>query len=210
MKNKQKRLSIFNKETGLTVTIKHDTHLEDRDILNAYRLADRNIPQDQEAPADDTIENYLKDMYAEANYGPERPADLELKDVDKDKRKPGRPKAIKMVNSEHRLSVPIAEFGGLTFDDDPEQPQEDERVTAHVDCPECGEDADVSVPDHFSFSKCPSCGTKLFNAWATGTKGEVDENGYYFHADKEMIFKGTEEQEAADKKLPTDHSTPEE
>lgn len=198
MKNKQKRVSIFNKETGLTVTIKHDTNLEDRDILNAYRLADRDIQQDQEAPADQTIENYLKDMYAVANYGPERPADLELKDVDKDKRKPGRPKAFNMVNSEHRLSVPIAEFGRLTFDDEPEeteQPEEDDRVNARVNCPKCYTLQTVKVPEHFSFTKCPSCGTKLFNSWATGTRGELDEHGNYFRADKEMIFKGTEEHE---------------
>ena len=36
---------------------------------------------------------------------------------------------------------------------------------------------------------CPDCQGSVFLSWATGVKGELDENGFYFRGDSPMKIK---------------------
>ena len=36
---------------------------------------------------------------------------------------------------------------------------------------------------------CPDCQGSIFLSWATGVKGELDDNGFYFRGDSPMKFK---------------------
>lgn len=64
-----------------------------------------------------------------------------------------------------------------------------EKVDADLQCPFCGCAKRWKVPSYFTFMNCPDCQGSIFLSWATGVKGELDENGFYFRADSPMKFK---------------------
>ena len=69
----------------------------------------------------------------------------------------------------------------------PQKPNE--KVDADLQCPFCGCAKRWKVPSYFTFMNCPDCQGSIFLSWATGVKGELDENGFYFRADSPMKFK---------------------
>ena len=90
------------------------------------------------------------------------------------------PVNIKMATD--RLS---AKFSGSAAV--PQKPNE--KVDADLQCPFCGCAKRWKVPSYFTFMNCPDCQGSIFLSWATGVKGELDENGFYFRADSPMKFK---------------------
>lgn len=64
-----------------------------------------------------------------------------------------------------------------------------EKVDVDLQCPFCGCAKRWKVPSYFKFLNCPDCQGSIFLSWATGVKGELDENGFYFRADSPMKFK---------------------
>ena len=64
-----------------------------------------------------------------------------------------------------------------------------EKVDADLQCPFCGCTKRWKVPSYFTFMNCPDCQGSIFLSWATGVKGELDDNGFYFKADSPMKFK---------------------
>lgn len=68
-----------------------------------------------------------------------------------------------------------------------------ELVDVDLQCPFCGETRRLKAPEHFNRIFCPECGECLFLSWATGTRGEVDEDGYYYRACSPMLKKGERE-----------------
>lgn len=64
-----------------------------------------------------------------------------------------------------------------------------EKVDADLQCPFCGCAKRWKVPSYFKFMNCPDCQGSIFLSWATGVKGELDDNGFYFKADSPMKFK---------------------
>ena len=64
-----------------------------------------------------------------------------------------------------------------------------EKVDVDLQCPFCGCAKRWKVPSYFKFINCPDCQGLIFLSWATGVKGELDENGFYFRADSPMKFK---------------------
>ena len=64
-----------------------------------------------------------------------------------------------------------------------------EKVDVDLQCPFCGCAKRWKVPSYFKFINCPDCQGSIFLSWATGVKGELDENGFYFRADSPMKFK---------------------
>ena len=68
-------------------------------------------------------------------------------------------------------------------------PKPSEKVDVDLQCPFCGCVKRLKVPSYFKFINCPDCQGSIFLSWATGVKGELDENGFYFRADSPMKFK---------------------
>lgn len=68
-------------------------------------------------------------------------------------------------------------------------PKQNEKVDVDLQCPFCGCAKRWKVPSYFKFMNCPDCQGSIFLSWATGVKGELDENGFYFRADSPMKFK---------------------
>nr|DAW75990.1 MAG TPA: LysW biosynthesis protein LysW [Caudoviricetes sp.] len=64
-----------------------------------------------------------------------------------------------------------------------------EKVDVDLQCPFCGCAKRWKVPSFFKFMNCPDCQGSIFLSWATGVKGELDDNGFYFRADSPMKFK---------------------
>ena len=64
-----------------------------------------------------------------------------------------------------------------------------EKVDVDLQCPFCGCAKRWKVPSYFKFMNCPDCQGSIFLSWATGVKGELDENGFYFRGDSPMKFK---------------------
>lgn len=64
-----------------------------------------------------------------------------------------------------------------------------EKVDVDLQCPFCGCAKRWKVPSSFKFMNCPDCQGSIFLSWATGVKGELDDNGFYFRADSPMKFK---------------------
>lgn len=56
-----------------------------------------------------------------------------------------------------------------------------ERVKLDLQCPSCGFCKVMRIPVTQRGLKCPECGIKIFLRWATDVKGELDENGFYYH-----------------------------
>ena len=44
-------------------------------------------------------------------------------------------------------------------------------------------------------TRCPGCDINLFNKYATGEFGEVDNEGYYYHANERLISKRQREEQ---------------
>lgn len=176
MTDNRMRLNLHNEKTGLTLILRHDEGLTSQDVLDAYRLVNRESH-------DEVIVKNDKHISIKVDGNEIAKAVLA---TEKEKQEPkSRPKAFNMVGSERSLKTPLGELTDFS--------NVDERVLVAVDCPECGYSGDVKVPEHFKFCKCPNCELKLFNSWATGAPGEKDEAGYAFYADSEMIFKNPEE-----------------
>lgn len=68
-------------------------------------------------------------------------------------------------------------------------PKQNKKVDVDLQCPFCGCAKRWKVPSYFKFMNCPDCQGSIFLSWATGVKGELDENGFYFRADSPMKFK---------------------
>ncbi|WP_241009997.1 hypothetical protein [Lactobacillus helveticus] len=66
-------------------------------------------------------------------------------------------------------------------------PKDGEMVKAEFMCPQCGYDKVIHVKFGFNHWSCPGCGIRLFLAYATGTRGEKDANGFYYKANREFI-----------------------
>lgn len=64
-----------------------------------------------------------------------------------------------------------------------------EKVDVDLQCPFCGCAKRWKVPSYFTFMDCPDCQGSIFLSWATGVKGELDDNGFYFRGDSPMKFK---------------------
>lgn len=64
-----------------------------------------------------------------------------------------------------------------------------EKVDVDLQCPFCGCAKRWKVPSYFTFMNCPDCQGSIFLSWATGVKGELDDNGFYFRGDSPMKFK---------------------
>lgn len=64
-----------------------------------------------------------------------------------------------------------------------------EKVDVDLQCPFCGCAKRWKAPSYFKFMNCPDCQGSIFLSWATGVKGELDENGFYFRGDSPMKFK---------------------
>lgn len=64
-----------------------------------------------------------------------------------------------------------------------------EKVDVDLQCPFCRCAKRWKVPSYFKFMNCPDCQGSIFLSWATGVKGELDENGFYFRGDSPMKFK---------------------
>ena len=64
-----------------------------------------------------------------------------------------------------------------------------EKVDVDLQCPFCGCAKRWKVPSYFKFMNGPDCQGSVFLSWATGVKGELDENGFYFRGDSPMKFK---------------------
>ncbi|MHB9781162.1 hypothetical protein ACXM1Q_000225 [Streptococcus sp. 10F2] len=75
------------------------------------------------------------------------------------------------------------------FADRDSKPQK-ELVDVDLQCPFCGEVKRLKAPEHFNRIFCPECGECLFLSWATGIRGEIDEDGYYYRACSPMVKKG--------------------
>lgn len=75
------------------------------------------------------------------------------------------------------------------FADRDEKPHK-ELVDVDLQCPFCGKVKRLKVHEHFNRVFCPECSGCLFLSWATGTRGEVDEEGYYYRACSPMMKKG--------------------
>lgn len=65
----------------------------------------------------------------------------------------------------------------------------EQKVDVDLQCPFCGCAKRWKVPSYFKFMNCPDCQGSVFLSWATGVKGELDENGFYFRGDSPMKFK---------------------
>lgn len=65
------------------------------------------------------------------------------------------------------------------------EPVRGDLVQAKIECPGCGYDRDERVKFGYSYWHCPHCNTKLFMAWATGIRGETDEDGHYYVLNRE-------------------------
>lgn len=176
MTDNRMKLNLHNEKTGLTLILRHDEGLTSQDVLDAYRLVNRESH-------DEVAKSVKKPINIEINgVNVAKAASLTVKERPEPK---SRPKAFNMVGSERSLKTPLGELTDFSNVDD--------RVLVAIDCPSCGYSGDVKVPEHFKFCKCPNCELKLFNSWATGAPGEKDEAGYAFYADSEMIFKNPEE-----------------
>lgn len=64
-----------------------------------------------------------------------------------------------------------------------------EKVDVDLQCPFCGCAKRWKVPSYFKFMNYPDCQGSIFLSWATGVKGELDDNGFYFRGDSPMKFK---------------------
>ena len=64
-----------------------------------------------------------------------------------------------------------------------------EKVDVDLQCPFCGCAKRWKVPYYFKFMNRPDCQGSIFLSWATGVKGELDDNGFYFRGDSPMKFK---------------------
>lgn len=62
-------------------------------------------------------------------------------------------------------------------------------VKSRIKCFKCNFHGTANVDEKLSFTKCPKCGTALFNKYATGVKGEKDHNDFSFYAEQPMNFK---------------------
>lgn len=190
MTDNRMRLNLHSNKTGLTLIIRHDEGLSAQDVMDAYRLVNRESHDDvhltintsslkdsfnHDKEKDDAPDEVVKAF--EQMLGDHHEAAKEFK---------SRPRATKLVGSDHRLTTPIGELADFTSYEDAD------TVKVKVDCPSCDYDGDVSVPEFFKFSKCPDCGLKLFNSWAGDGPGEVDFRGYAFYANTEMVFKNQE------------------
>lgn len=54
-------------------------------------------------------------------------------------------------------------------------------VKAKVNCPQCGFKGDTESRRGNNFTKCPLCGTPLFNHFANGGGGVADDDGYEYY-----------------------------
>lgn len=63
-------------------------------------------------------------------------------------------------------------------------------VDVEVTCPFCGHNGKTGTRWGNAFCKCPECGEKLFNKYATEKAGEKNSYGCVYVANEPMIFKG--------------------
>lgn len=68
-----------------------------------------------------------------------------------------------------------------------------ESVNVEVLCPFCGHTGKATTRFGFSFTKCPNCREKLFNAYAEDWP-EVSEKDFVYRASDPMKFKGQQDE----------------
>ena len=88
-------------------------------------------------------------------------------------------------------------------------PKNGEMVKAEFICPQCGYDKVTHVKFGFNHWSCPGCGIRLFLAYATGTRGEKDANGFYYKANREFISHAPENSDDDFSKMFTRSDNPE-
>ena len=60
--------------------------------------------------------------------------------------------------------------------------EKSERVKVKLDCAYCGFSGTVRAFPTQNKKQCPKCHELIFLRYATGERGELDKQGYYFHA----------------------------
>ncbi|WP_324715238.1 hypothetical protein [Lactiplantibacillus plantarum] len=88
-------------------------------------------------------------------------------------------------------------------------PKDGEMVKAEFMCPQCGYDKVTHVKFGYNRWSCPGCGIRLFLAYATGTRGEKDANGFYYKANREFISHAPENSDDDFSKMFTRSDDPE-
>lgn len=68
-----------------------------------------------------------------------------------------------------------------------------EPVNVEVLCPFCGHTGKTTTRFGFSFTKCPNCREKLFNAYVEGWP-EVSQKDFVYRASDPMKFKGQQDE----------------
>ena len=68
-------------------------------------------------------------------------------------------------------------------------------VPIKIECEYCGYNRKDKTLLGSMSTKCPGCNTPLFNKYATGEFGEVDNEGYYYHANERLISKREREEQ---------------
>lgn len=176
------KITLLNEKTGVHLTLKSKGELDAQDVMDAYKLVSRESYDETIGKAASHVVD--ASMYAVKHFTKESGIDARnftkmtdllepKKDVPKQEMK-SRPKAIEMIGSERKLSTAIGELAEFKW------------VDVRVDCPVCAYEGETSTRRGNSYSKCPSCNSKLFNAWATGKPEEQDEDGYEYHANEEI------------------------
>lgn len=185
------KITLLNEKTGVHLTLKSKGELDAQDVMDAYKLVSResydetigkaaafNSSRKEASHAVDAlmyaVKYFTKESGIDARNVNKTTDPLEpKKDVPKQEVM-SRPKAIEMIGSERKLSTAIGELAEFKW------------VDVRVDCPVCAYEGETSTRRGNSYSKCPSCDSKLFNAWATGKPEEQDEDGYEYHANEEI------------------------
>lgn len=88
-----------------------------------------------------------------------------------------RPKTLPFLNSARTLHEPIENAARITR----------ESVKVYVFCPNCGHEGDQTTYRGNRYTKCYGCQDKLFLQPAGENWGDVDEEGYEYHATKEYF-----------------------
>lgn len=155
-------MKIYIEQDDVKLSFERAQELDYQTLFKAYQMVTGS-------------DEILEDLSQEDSEGKE----VNLKNNEKESAE------AKPVNSELDTDKLIAKFSGSTAI--PQNPSE--KVDADLQCPFCGCVKRWKVPSYFTFMNCPDCQKAIFLSWATGVKGELDDNGFYFKANSPMKFK---------------------
>lgn len=155
------KLNISNEHTGISVNLKSMAALSAEEIMSVVHLVNK------------TQASQIIQIERKVQIEPKSVLSDPVVVTPKEEPKP-RPRAVELLNNEHRLSNPIGDIlqHRSVFN----------RVKVYINCPNCGNEQDGSTYEHNSYTKCPQCETKLFNTYATDASLAPDEDGYTYMA----------------------------